>query len=98
MTQMDIQRIKKASGCSELWEVVSSYVGYRPGPDGEGTEMTIAVLKNDKGLWRVEAEDEAGRMTRCNPDLDFNTVLATVHWDLLDTEDLDVDDLDNDDD
>jgi hypothetical protein len=80
MTQIDIDRVKTVSGCSELWELVASYQGYRDGADGHATEVEISILRDDAGRWRVEATDASGRKAVSNTETVFETALTTCHW------------------
>lgn len=76
--------VKRASGASELSEVVAIYRGYRPNPSGGTREITIEVRDShdpsDEYRWYVEATDELGIKTRGNGERTLDLALVTTQW------------------
>jgi hypothetical protein len=77
------------AGKADVWEVVRTYRGVRPRPDGDTMQVTIELHRRPTGqergaTWRVLAEDGEGRRATSDPNPDLQAAIETVPWHDLD--------------
>ena len=77
-----IDRLKKASGCFELYHA-TTFKGYGNDEKGNVREVTITIL--DEGAptptrYHVYAQDEKGRAATGNSNGSLDAAIAITHW------------------